>query len=127
MRTQPAVELSLSGHNDNAAFDCERRLQPLIKHEHDHGPHDDSEKPDRRDCYAIEGSWTIAPMPNAAPGPAHDPGDEQPGDMVIHYQGAMSRAAAHAAPPVVVDQRQVLRYGGARYRAISGFDPVPPI
>jgi hypothetical protein len=119
MRTQPAVELSLSGNNDNAAFDCERRLQPLIKHKHDHGPHDDSEKPDRHDCYVIEGSWTIDPARDAARG--------EPGDMVIHYQGAMSRAGAHTAPPVAIDQRQVLRYAGARYRAIAGFDPVPPI
>jgi hypothetical protein len=46
---------------------------------------------------------------------------------VIHYQGAISRADAHAAAPVAIDQKQVLRYGSGKYRAVSGFNPVPPI
>jgi hypothetical protein len=120
MRTHPAVELTLSGHNENAMLDCSRRLQPLIKpHGQDSGVLDDGARPESHDCYVIEGSWTIEPTH----GPAHD----EPGDMVIRYRGAMSRANAHAAPPVAIDQRQVLRYGGGRYRAVSGFDPVPPI
>jgi len=119
MRTRPAVELTLSGHNEDAALDCSRRLQPLIKpHEQDSAAHDDGARPESHDCYAIEGSWAIEA--------AQDTHDGR-GDLVLHYQGAMSRAGAHAAPPVAIDQRQVLRYGGGRYRAVSGFDPVPPI
>lgn len=120
VRITPAVELALSGHNENAALDCSRRLQPLIKpHAQDNAMRDDGTRPDSHDCYVIESTWAIEPT--------HDPAHDEPGDLVIHYLGAMSRADAHAAPPVAVDQRQVLRYGGGRYRAISGFDPVPPI
>jgi hypothetical protein len=121
MRTRPAVELTLSGHNENAALDCSRRLQPLVKMPaQDTALRDDGARPEGHDCYAIEGSWAIEARDGQD---AHD----GPGDLVLHYQGAMSRAGAHAAPPVAIDQRQVLRYGGGRYRAVSGFDPVPPI
>jgi hypothetical protein len=71
--------------------------------------------PDAHDCYAIESSWTI------------DATREQPGDLTIHYQGAISRAEAPAAPPSAVDQREILRYGNGKYRAVSGFSPVPAI
>jgi hypothetical protein len=122
MRTNPAVELALSGHDENAALDCSRRLQPLIKpHDQDTALHDDGTRPDSHDCYAIEGSWSIEAAHNGRDG--HD----GPGDLVLHYQGAISRAETHAALPVAIDQRQVLHYGGGRYRAVSGFDPVPPI
>lgn len=119
VRRDPAVELTLSGHDENAALDCSRRLQPLIKpHEQDTALHDDGARPESHDCYVIEGSWSIDG--------AHVPHDE-PGDLVLHYQGAMSRAEAHAQAPVAVDQRQVLRYESGKYRAVSGFNPVPPI
>ncbi|MGJ7918151.1 hypothetical protein ACI48D_22110 [Massilia sp. LXY-6] len=120
VRREPAVEMALSGLNADSAADCARRLQPLVK------PHTPEPVPvsshlpegahtDSHDCYAIESGWTI----EASRG--------QPGDLVIHYQGAMSRAEAHLAPPVAIDQRQVLRYGSGKYRAVSGFNPVPPI
>lgn len=119
VRREPAVELTLSGHDENAALDCSRRLQPLIKpHDPDTALRDDSARPESHDCYVIEGSWSIDS--------AHAPHDE-PGDLVLHYQGAMSRAETHAQAPVAIDQRQVLRYGSGKYRAVSGFNPVPPI
>jgi len=30
-------------------------------------------------------------------------------------------------PAAAIDQRQVLRYRGERYRAVAGLNPVPPI
>jgi hypothetical protein len=114
-RSAPAVEMALSGTNVDSAGDCMHRLQPLIKpHPQDPGK-DDNAAPESHDCYAIESSWTIAPS------------RDLPGDLSIRYQGAMSRTEAGLAPPAPVDQRQVLRYGSGKYRAISGFNPVPPI
>lgn len=116
VRQEPAVEMALSGINVDAIADCPRRLQPLLKpHMQDPSAHDDRAAPEGHDCYAIDSSWTI------------DPSREQPGDLVIRYQGAISRADAHALPPNPVDQRHVLRYGSGKYRAISGFNPVPPL
>lgn len=34
---------------------------------------------------------------------------------------------ARLLAPAAIDQRQVLHYGDGKYRAVSGFDPVPPI
>jgi hypothetical protein len=116
VRQEPAVEMALSGINIDATPDCPRRLQPLIKpHMQDPSAHDDGTAPEGHDCYAIDSSWAV------------EPSREQPGDLVIHYQGAISRADAHALPPHPIDQRQVLRYGSGKYRAVSGFNPVPPI
>ena len=116
VRHEPAVELALSGINIDSAADCQRRLVPLIKpRTQDAAPRDDGAAADTHDCYAIESSWAI------------DATHDQPGDLTIRYQGAMSRAEAHAAAPTAIDQRQVLRYGNGRYRAISGFSPVPAI
>ena len=120
VRREPAVEMALSGSNADSAADCLRRLQPLVK---PHAPEmaqvaapaPEGGRADSHDCYAIDSSWTI------------DASREQPGDLVVHYQGAMSRAEAWLAPPAPVDQRQVLRYGSGKYRAVSGFNPVPPI
>lgn len=113
---EAAVEMALSGINVDSTGDCMRRLQPLIKpHPQDTHPDDDRIPPDGHDCYAIESDWSI------------EPSREQPGDLVIRYQGAISRAESHAAPPSAIDQRQVLRYSDGKYRAISGFNPVPPI
>ncbi|HEX8787805.1 MAG TPA: hypothetical protein VF793_16590 [Telluria sp.] len=121
VRREPAVELALSGVNVDSAADCQHRLQPLIKaHAQDAPAHDDEGPADAHDCYAIEGRWSIETHE------ARD-GHEEPGDLVLHYLGAMSRADAHALAPVAVDQRQVLRYGSGKYRAVAGFDPVPPI
>jgi len=122
VRREPLVELALSGINVNSALDCGRRLQPLIKPPpQDTALHEDAEgaPPGSHDCYAIESSWSI--------GYTHGHTHGQPGDLAIHYHGAISRAEAHAAAPVAVDQRQVLRYDSGRYRAVSGFNPVPPI
>lgn len=116
VRHEAAVEMALSGINVDGTADCMRRLQPLIKpHPQDTHPDDDRIPPDSHDCYAIESDWSI------------EPSREQPGDLVIRYQGAISRAESHAAPPSAIDQRQVLRYSDGKYRAISGFNPVPPI
>jgi hypothetical protein len=116
VRQEPAVEMALSGINVDSTGDCLRRLQPLIKpHPQDRPGADDGVAPDSHDCYAIESSWTV------------EPSRAEPGDLVIRYQGAISRADAHALPPTQIDQRQVLRYGSGKYRAISGFNPVPPI
>lgn len=116
VRQEPAVEMALSGINVDSTADCMHRLQPLIKpHAQDSHPDDVKVHGDSHDCYAIESSWAV------------EPSREQPGDLVIRYQGAMSRAQAWVAPPNAIDQRQVLRYSGGKYRAISGFNPVPPI
>jgi hypothetical protein len=115
VRQEPAVEMALSGINVDATADCLRRLQPLIKTKPQDAGKDDKVPADSHDCYAIESSWAV------------EPSREQPGDLVIRYQGAMSRAEAPLAPPSAVDQRQVLRYYGGKYRAVSGFNPVPPI
>jgi hypothetical protein len=116
VRREPAVELALSGINVDSAADCQRRLAPLVKpHTQDSGARDDGGASDTHDCYAIEGSWTV------------DATHDQPGDLTVHYQGAISRAESYAGPPAAVDQRQVLRYGNGKYRAISGFSPVPAI
>jgi len=116
VRHEPAVELALSGINIDSAADCQRRLVPLIKpRTPDAAPRNDGADADSHDCYAIESSWAI------------DATHDQPGDLTIRYQGAMSRAEAHAGPPAAIDQRQVLRYGNGKYRAISGFSPVPAI
>jgi hypothetical protein len=122
VRREPAVEMALSGSNAGGAADCTRRLQPLAK-PHTPEPAEvsvsaplaEGGRADSHDCYAIDSSWTIEASRN------------QPGDLVVHYQGAMSRAEASLAPPAPVDQRQVLRYGSGKYRAVSGFNPVPPI
>jgi hypothetical protein len=115
VRHEPAVELALSGINVDSAADCHRRLAPLVKpRSPDTAPRDDGDA-DTHDCYAIESSWTI------------DATHDQPGDLTIHYQGAISRAETPAGPPAAIDQRQVLRYGNGKYRAISGFSPVPAI
>jgi hypothetical protein len=92
-----------------------RRLQPLIKPRPQDAGRDDNAAPGSHDCYAIESSWTI------------DASGDLPGDLVVRFQGAMSRAEAHAAPLGAIDQRQVLHYDSGRYRAISGFNPIPPI
>lgn len=116
VRREPAVELALSGINVDSAGDCLRRLQPLLKvRAQDGPPHDGDGPPASHDCYAIDGSWSV------------DTSRDEPGDLVLHYQGAMSHGTAYALAPAAVDQRQVLRYGGGKYRAVSGFDPVPPI
>jgi hypothetical protein len=122
VRREPAVEMALSGSNTDSAADCPRRLQPLLKPRAPGTagmpapiPAREGGRPDSHDCYAIESSWTIAPSPDL------------PGDLTIRYQGAMSRAEAWLSPPAPVDQRQILRYGGGKYRAVSGFNPVPPI
>jgi hypothetical protein len=116
IRREPAVELALSGINVDSAADCQRRLAPLVKpHAQDPGPRDDGGAPDTHDCYAIDSSWTV------------DATRDQPGDLTIHYQGAISRAESYGGPPAAIDQRQVLRYGNGKYRAISGFSPVPAI
>jgi len=120
VRREPAVELVLSGINVDSASDCQRRLSSLVKpHAQDRIARDDGGAPDSHDCYAIEGSWTIDA------GREHS--DDQPGDLTIHYQGAISRAESYAGPPAAIDQRQVLRYGNGKYRAVSGFSPVPAI
>ena len=109
VRREPAVELALSGTNLDGAGDCARRLQPLVKPR--------AAEPSARvdgtehDCYDIDGSWTIEPA----------------GELQVHYQGAISRADTRLSPPVAIDQRHVLRYGSGKYRAVSGFNPVPPI
>lgn len=116
IRREPAVELALSGINVDSAADCQRRLAPLVKpHPQEPVARDDGGAPDTHDCYAIESSWVI------------DAAHEQPGDLTIRYQGAISRAESYAGPPAAIDQRQVLRYGNGKYRAVSGFSPVPAI
>jgi hypothetical protein len=116
IRREPAVELALSGINVDSAADCQRRLSPLVKpHPQDPVARDDGGAPDTHDCYAIESSWAI------------DATHDQPGDLTVRYQGAVSRAESYAGPPAAVDQRQVLRYGNGKYRAVSGFSPVPAI
>ncbi len=118
VRREPAIEMALSGTNADSAADCGRRLQPLVK---PRAPEmaavstPENGRADSHDCYAIESSWSV------------DASREQPGDLVVRYQGAMSRAEAHLVAPAAVDQRQVLRYGSGKYRAVSGFNPVPPI
>jgi hypothetical protein len=120
VRREPAVEMALSGSNADSAADCTRRLQPLLKPRAPEAAQGavsapEAGRPESHDCYAIDSSWTI------------DPSRDQPGDIVVRYQGAMSRAEAWLASPMPVDQRQVLRYGSGKYRAVSGFNPVPPI
>jgi len=116
VRREPAVELALSGINVDSAADCQRRLAPLVKpHAQDPIARDDGAAPDTHDCYAIESSWSI------------DATHEQPGDLTIRYQGAISRAESYGGPPAAIDQKQVLRYGNGKYRAISGYSPVPAI
>jgi hypothetical protein len=122
VRREPAVEMALSGSNTDSAADCPRRVQPLPRPRaaetamvSAHLAVRGGGRPDSHDCYAIESSWTIAPS------------GDLPGDLTIRYQGAMSRAEAHLLSPAPVDQRQVLRYGSGKYRAVAGFNPVPPI
>ena len=116
VRRDAAVELALSGINVDSAPDCQRRLAPLVKpHAPDPSARDGGGASEAHDCYAIESTWTI------------DATHEQPGDLTIHYEGAISRAEAPAAPPSAVDQREILRYGNGKYRAVSGFSPVPAI
>lgn len=116
VRREPAVELALSGINVDSAADCQRRLAPLVKpHAQDPIARDDGAAPDTHDCYAIESSWSI------------DATHEQPGDLTIRYQGAISRAESYGGPPAAIDQKQVLRYGNGKYRAVSGYSPVPAI
>lgn len=116
VRREPAVELALSGSNVDGAGDCMQRLQPLIRaHVQDAAARDEGASTGAHDCYVIESNWSV------------DPAHEQPGDLSIHYQGAISRADGRATAPAAVDQRQVLRYGSGKYRAVSGFNPVPPI
>jgi len=116
VRREPAVELALSGINVDSAADCQRRLSPLVKpHQQDPVAREDGGAPDTHDCYAIDSSWSI------------DATHEQPGDLTIRYQGAISRAESYAGPPAAIDQKQVLRYGNGKYRAVSGYSPVPAI
>jgi len=113
---EPAVELALSGINVDSAPDCQRRLAALRKpHVWDVAARAADVASDPHDCYAIDSSWTV--------GAAHD----LPGDLVIRYHGAISRAGSHASAADAIDQRQVLRYTNGRYRAVSGFSPVPGI
>ena len=116
VQRDPSVELALTGTNVDSAGDCIGRLQPLIKpRAQDPAPHDDAAAGSPHDCYMIDVAWNV------------EPSRDQPGDLVIRYQGAISRADTPAARPSPIDQRQVLRYGGGKYRAVSGFNPVPPI
>jgi hypothetical protein len=114
MRHEPAVELALSGANTGSAADCPRRLQAAGR---ERAPAQVKAQAgaDAHDCYAIDGSWTV------------EANQDKPGDLVVHYQGVIDRADARLAPPLAVDQRQVLRYGGGKYRAVSGFNPVPAL
>ncbi|WP_296942878.1 hypothetical protein [uncultured Massilia sp.] len=116
IRREPAVELALSGTNMAGAGDCAHRLQPLVRsRDAEPGARAEAVGGAEHDCYAIDSTWTI------------EPGGAHPGDLSIHYQGAISRSETRLSPPVAIDQRQVLRYGSGKYRAISGFNPVPPI
>ncbi len=116
IRREPAVELALSGTNLAGAGDCPRRLQPLVRPRGaEPAARPETVGGQEHDCYEIESTWAV------------EPAGEQPGDLSIHYQGAISRSETRLAPPVAIDQRQVLRYGSGKYRAISGFNPVPPI
>jgi len=116
VRREPAVELALSGINADSAADCRRRLAPLMKpHPQEPVARGGGGEPEPHDCYAIDSTWTI------------DAAHEQPGDLTVRYQGAISRADSYAGPPAAIDQKQVLRYGNGKYRAVSGFSPVPAI
>jgi hypothetical protein len=116
MRREPAVELPLSGANVAGEADCPRRLHPLVKQPaQSFAARSAPDTADEHDCYAIDAGWTVEGT------------QDRPGALVVHYQGAISRAGTRLSPPVVVDQRQVLRYGSGKYRAVSGFNPVPPI
>jgi len=114
VQREPAVEMALSGSNTGSAADCQRRLLPPPKRPAPM-PARDSGLAGSHDCYAIGSSWTITPSRDG------------PGDLAIRYQGTTSRAEAYLVAPSVVDQRQVLRYGSGKYRAVSGFNPVPSI
>lgn len=114
VRPEPAVELALSGSNVGGVGDCPRRLQPLLKPRPDSAQRGEAGEQEH-DCYAVESSWTL------------DPAGQQPGDLSIRYQGALSRAGTRLSPPIAIDQRQVLRYGSGKYRAVSGFNPVPAL
>jgi hypothetical protein len=115
MRREPAVELALSGANTGGADDCPRRLQLSGKAQPIAAQAKARAGADAHDCYAIAGSWAV------------DAAQDQPGDLVIHYRGSINRAESRLSPPLPVDQRQVLRYGDGKYRAVSGFNPVPSL
>lgn len=115
MHREPAVELALSGANTAGADDCPRRLQLSGRAQPVAAQVKARAGADAHDCYAIDGSWAV------------DAAQDQPGDLVIHYQGSINRAESRLSPPLPVDQRQVLRYGDGKYRAVSGFNPVPSL
>ncbi|MFK3739592.1 hypothetical protein [Massilia sp. TN1-12] len=115
MRREPAVELALSGTNTAGAADCPRRLQLSGRAQPIAAQVKGGADADAHDCYAIDGSWAV------------DAAHEQPGDLVIHYHGAIQRGESPLSAPLAVDQRQVLRYASGKYRAVSGFNPVPSL
>jgi len=115
VRREPAVEMALSGVNLDSAADCARRLQAPGRPRIQDGAARGDDPSEAHDCYTIDSSWSI------------DAARAQPGDLVIRYRGMISRASAQAAAPAAIDQRQVLRYDSGKYRAVSGFNPVPPI
>lgn len=113
---RPVAALTVKGINSTSATDCAGRLRPLIGGDPADTRPDIDARPESHDCYAIESDWSIAPSANAVPG-----------ELTIHYRGAISRAASKPGPPERIDQRQVLRYTNGAYQVVSGTNPIPPI
>jgi hypothetical protein len=115
VQEKPVAEITLAGFNYNSAGDCRRRLQPLLQLEPGdvHADEDTSSAP--HSCYKISATWSVAPSTGS-----------QPGEMTIHYSGAISQPPPASAVRAI-DQDLVLRFIGGEYRVVSGEDPVPRI
>jgi hypothetical protein len=113
---KPVARIVLGGYDYNAAGDCRRRLLPLVTLEPGDLNTDDGVPPESHACYKISATWSVGPSTGA-----------QPGDLTIHFTGALSPASIKPGPPRRIDQKQVMRYVGGEYRVISGDNPIPSI
>jgi hypothetical protein len=89
--------LAVRGSNVDTASDCAQRLAPLVTIKATQKVADADASLEPHDCYAIDTTWSVAPSPTT------------PGELTIHYRGAISHGDARGPAPLAIDQRQVLR------------------
>jgi hypothetical protein len=113
VQPKPLLQQALHGDNLYARPDCVARLRPVLPErslvEPDHA--DQPVAPGR--CYAIKGSWRIAP--SAA----------TPGTLTLQFSGGVSEAAG--TPAERVERSMRFDYRAGKYQAVDGRNPIPSV